>query len=1140
MKFEVFLSFRGPDTRNTFTSCLYSDMVEKGIRVFKDDEEVRVGQKISGQLLRALDDTQIYIPIFSKGFASSPWCLHEVAHMVDCTSKSDGKKEILPVFFDVEPDDVKLKTNLYRDGLSKHEKKYGSLEVKRWGDALVEVPIRAGWKLERKGYGELTKLIIRELLLKLKGKNISLPDHLVETDDLKRVEKLLDVDSSDHVRFLIIHGVGGIGKSILASVIFNRLRSKFDCSSFLDDVACQGILDVQKKFLSDTLGSTSIDGIHDPNDGIDRIRRGLSNKKVLVVVDNVDKKRQLDKLAGRCDWFGSGSRIIITVRDKNTMLDKDYHILPNNYLAYPMLEMPIDRAIQLFSRHAFRSDTPPEGCYNFSKEVVSSIGRLPLTLEVVGSRFANTVRSEWDETLEDLKQVPHRCVRNTLMMSIKKLDDIEKAMFLDIACFCIGEDKTYADYMWRSSGYSPRSTIDVLLLMSLIKIDEFNRFWMHDEVRDLGRYIVKEENFEDAGERRWVRIDENTLDIQSSNKEKRAVRALSLGISYELTAKELAYLPMLRFLGGERLNLVGDFKNLLCNLRWFSWRHCPLDFSATNLQLVNLVVLNLSGSMITYDWGGWRPIKMAKKLKILDLTQCSELTKTPDFSEFDKLEKLILVRCVNLSTIDSSIGKLKLLNTLNIKGCESLEGLPEEIGSLECLLEIIMPHFGKLSKLPETLGNLKYLTKFEIPFHHHIIQLPHSIGKLESLIQLDLRASGIFVLPDSIGRLKNLKHLLLSQCKDLHGLPDSIGELESLVELDLKFSRICVLPDSIGRLTNLKHLLLSECKNLQELPVSIGELESLVELDLKLSGISILLDSIGNLKRLKVLKMSFTKIRTIPCALGGLETLEELDASFCPCLKDEIPWEMWCLTRLRMLDLDGSPISMVPRKIRGFSSLHTLRIASHRLCPLPELPSSLKCLVVEAAQFPALPSSIVDSHDLKVYKEQCITLSLKPYPILQLPDFSNFQSLSVISISGCLTPRVPNLSRLKRLQELRLHEFPKLEEIPGLGELESLKFLQIIDCSVIEQLSDLSKLKKLMHLELLFCRKLRVVEGLKELNSLKNVKIIDCMSLERLPDVPTFTKLDTDWRLRRKATKLTIQSTVLGKQMRHWKLRNLK
>ncbi|XP_039155772.1 TMV resistance protein N-like [Eucalyptus grandis] len=150
MEFEVFLSFRGPDTRDNFTSCLYYDMVEKGIRVFKDNEELRVGEQIGGKLLQALDDTQIYIPIFSKGFASSVWCLREVAHMVDCTSKSNGKKEILPLFFDVKPDDVKLRTELYSNALSEHEKKYEPDEVKRWKAALREVATRLGWKRDGK------------------------------------------------------------------------------------------------------------------------------------------------------------------------------------------------------------------------------------------------------------------------------------------------------------------------------------------------------------------------------------------------------------------------------------------------------------------------------------------------------------------------------------------------------------------------------------------------------------------------------------------------------------------------------------------------------------------------------------------------------------------------------------------------------------------------------------------------------------------------------------------------------------------------------------------------------------------------------------------------------------------------------
>ncbi|XP_039155798.1 toll/interleukin-1 receptor-like protein [Eucalyptus grandis] len=150
MGFEVFLSFRGLDTRCNFTSCLHHEMVEKGIRVFKDDKELQTGQKIEGKLLQALNDSQIYIPIFSKGFASSPWCLHEVVHMVNCTSKSEGKKQILPVFLDVETDDVKLKTNLYKDALSNHKEKYGPDQVKCWEDALVEVSTTVGWKLEGK------------------------------------------------------------------------------------------------------------------------------------------------------------------------------------------------------------------------------------------------------------------------------------------------------------------------------------------------------------------------------------------------------------------------------------------------------------------------------------------------------------------------------------------------------------------------------------------------------------------------------------------------------------------------------------------------------------------------------------------------------------------------------------------------------------------------------------------------------------------------------------------------------------------------------------------------------------------------------------------------------------------------------
>ncbi|KAI6680295.1 hypothetical protein NL676_034176, partial [Syzygium grande] len=150
-EFDVLLSFRGPDTRNGFANCLYHRSRDVGIRVFLDNEELQVGKEIGGELLKVHEKSRIYIPIFSKGYANSSWCLREVALMVECTSTSDGKKEILPIFYDVEPNDVKLKTELYRKAIPKHKKKFGSDELKRWEKALVEVAHLKGWDLKGKG-----------------------------------------------------------------------------------------------------------------------------------------------------------------------------------------------------------------------------------------------------------------------------------------------------------------------------------------------------------------------------------------------------------------------------------------------------------------------------------------------------------------------------------------------------------------------------------------------------------------------------------------------------------------------------------------------------------------------------------------------------------------------------------------------------------------------------------------------------------------------------------------------------------------------------------------------------------------------------------------------------------------------------
>lgn len=149
--YDVFLSFRGPDTRQGFVDCLYHFLTNAGIQVFKDDEDLRRGERIE-EVLEAVENSKICIPVFSKDYASSKWCLRELAKMAEL------EKQIIPIFYDVTPDDVKLRTGLYREKLRGLPERLASEKV-QWEKALVEVASISGWELKNGGSDSLSKFI---------------------------------------------------------------------------------------------------------------------------------------------------------------------------------------------------------------------------------------------------------------------------------------------------------------------------------------------------------------------------------------------------------------------------------------------------------------------------------------------------------------------------------------------------------------------------------------------------------------------------------------------------------------------------------------------------------------------------------------------------------------------------------------------------------------------------------------------------------------------------------------------------------------------------------------------------------------------------------------------------------------------
>ena len=302
-----------------------------------------------------------------------------------------------------------------------------------------------------------------------------------------------------------ICGMGGSGKTTLARVLYGRLFSSFEGSSFIANVReyseKNDLLQLQQLLLADILKARNIE-IRTVYHGIDMIKRRLCHKKVLIVLDDVNKLDQLENLAGEHGWFGLGSLIIITTRDEHLLFQHGVHEIhkPNALSSHD--------ALKLFCLKAFKDEKPKEDYMQLSLDFVRYANGHPLALVTFGSFLFGRTVDVWQSALDRYKKNPKREIFDSLKVSYDGLEEMWKDIFLDVACFFRGKMRDQVIEILEACGFHARLGIQVLKEKSLLTIEN-DALQMHDLVQEMGMEIVRQESPKEPGERSrlWLRKD---------------------------------------------------------------------------------------------------------------------------------------------------------------------------------------------------------------------------------------------------------------------------------------------------------------------------------------------------------------------------------------------------------------------------------------------------------------------------------------------------------------------------------------------------------------------------------------------------------------------------------------------------------
>ncbi|XP_028763133.1 disease resistance-like protein DSC1 [Neltuma alba] len=664
---DIFVSFRGEDTRGCFTSHLCDALRRSKIETFVDDG-IEKGDEVWPSLEKAIEDSTLCLVIFSENYASSTWCLKELTKILEC-SKNQGHL-VVPVFYKVDPSHVRKQSESYQKAFEELEGKGISKRLlHQWRKALAEAAGISGFPItNRVNEADKIKEIVesvKERLHKRYPSEYNREDLIGIEERMKHVESLLDKGSKD-IRIICIWGMGGLGKTTLAEALYKKWHFEYEGSVFVEKVGEKskkdGIDALRKELIWSLLGDKAI---------YSHTMTRLSRKKVFIVLDDVDDIEQLENLVGRCE-FGSGSKVLITTRDKQVLRKKVDDI-------YVLHGLDPDEAFQLFSLNAFKKGYSDPKIRGLAEQVTEYAGGNPLALKgsIEGMIMDLSEVEETGVIIKAFRSMPNLKflrVYGNLNVQLRNKLNASGMMFLS-------KNLMLLDWVGCPLKTLPTTFKGENLIEINMPFSKLTKLWdgeqnVHPSILSLHSLSCLE------------LTGCTTLASLTSNTHLKSLCMLNLtgcsGLSeFSVTSEKHLFVLVLRdaTINGELCSSSGHVSKIdvldLGRCEGVTSLHKLVDMRT--LRRLHADYCNKLASNLCSKFDEMRA------LQFLRLTNCSELYEVPDNISLLASLSLLDLSGSNIETLPLSIKHLSSLESLTLNGCKRLLSLPQLPPSISLL-----------------------------------------------------------------------------------------------------------------------------------------------------------------------------------------------------------------------------------------------------------------------------------------------------------------------------------------------------------------------------------------------------------------------------------------------------------------------